>query len=102
MNQHKNNKEKIKTAVALGYDPNVDSAPKIIATGRGFLADKIIDTAKETQIPIHKDDRLASTLSKLDLGEAIPQELYDVVAEILVFVDKMDRMKGKMKEKDVQ
>lgn len=102
MNHHKNNKNKIKTAVALGYDPNTDSAPKIIASGRGVLADKIIDTAKESQIPVHKDERLASTLSKLDLGEAIPQELYDVVAEILVFVDKMDRMKGKMKDKNVQ
>lgn len=102
MKNKKDAREKNKTAVALGYDPDVDVAPKIIATGQGYLADKIIATAKESQVPIHKDERLAGTLSKLDLDEAIPQELYDIVAEILVFVDKMDRMKGKIKGKHVQ
>ena len=90
-------KNKKKTAVALSYDPE-DTAPKIIATGKGYLAEKIIDTAKEADIPIHKDEALADTLSRLELGSNIPPELYEVVAEVLVFVDKMDRIKGKLNQ----
>lgn len=87
--------ERPRTAVALSYDP-VDSAPKIIASGKGYLADKIIEKAKESDIPLHQDEKLADTLSKLEIGNTIPPELYEVVAEILVFVDKMDRIKGKV------
>jgi len=90
-----NSLNKDRTAVALSYDPE-DAAPKVIASGKGFVADKIIQKARETDIPIHKDERLAHSLSKLEIGEAIPPELYDVVAEILVFVDKMDRIKEKV------
>ena len=78
-------KEK-KTAVALEYTPG-EQAPKVIASGRGYLADKIIDVAKEENVPIHKDEKLARSLSVLDIGEYIPQELYSIVAEVLVFVD---------------
>lgn len=84
-----------KTAVALAYDPG-DVAPKILATGKGQVAQKIIDTAKENNVPLHKDNKLADTLSKLEIGEAIPPELYEVVAEILVFVDGMEKMKSKL------
>lgn len=94
-------KPKNKTAVALTYNPN-EEAPKIIATGKGHLADKIIHKAQENAIPIHQDNKLANTLSKLDIGEYIPPELYDVVAEILVFVDNMDRIKGKIKDYPVK
>lgn len=94
MEEQKNN-QKPKTAVALSYEPNED-APKVIASGRGYLADKIIEKAKETDIPIHKDEKLAGTLSKLEIGDVIPPELYEVVAEILVFVDKADRIKSKV------
>lgn len=88
---------KKKTAVALSYDPE-ETAPKIIATGKGHLAEKIINTAKEADIPIHRNEALADTLSRLELGSNIPPELYEVVAEILVFVDKMDRIKGKLNQ----
>ncbi len=90
-------KDKIKTAVALGYDPNEDGAPKVIASGRGALAEKIIEQAKENKIPVHEDDKLADTLSRLEIGEMIPPELYEVVAEILVFVDAMDKIRAKDK-----
>lgn len=86
---------KKKQAIALSYDPEQD-APKVIATGRGVLAERIIEKAKEANVPIHQDDRLADTLSRLDIGEMIPPELYEVVAEILVFVDAMDKIKQKM------
>ena len=86
---------KKKQAIALSYDPEQD-APKVIATGRGVLAERIIEKAKEANVPIHQDDRLADTLSRLDIGEMIPPELYEVVAEILVFVDARDKNKQKM------
>jgi flagellar biosynthesis protein len=92
--QNKDN-QKPSVAVAIAYEPQED-APKVIASGKGYLADKIIEKAKETDIPLHKDSKLANTLSKLEIGEMIPPELYEVVAEILVFVDKMDRIKEKV------
>lgn len=88
-------KPKRKTAIALEYDPE-DAAPKILASGQGVIADKIIEKAKEATIPVHKDGRLADTLSRLEIGEMIPPELYEVVAEILVFVDAMDKIRAKM------
>ena len=90
-------KKKIKQAIALEYNPD-EEAPKVIATGRGALAERILERAKEADVPIHRDDRLADTLSRLEIGEMIPPELYDVVAEILVFVDAMDKIRGKMKK----
>ena len=84
-----------KTAVAIAYEPG-DVAPKILASGKGHVAEKIIETAKENQVPFYQDSKLADTLSRLEIGDAIPPELYDVVAEILVFVDDMDRLKAKI------
>lgn len=84
-----------KQAVALEYDPS-DNAPKVIAMGRGALAERIIEQAKQSDIPVHRDDKLANTLSKLEIGDMIPPELYEVVAEILVFVDSMDKIKAKI------
>jgi len=90
-----NKKNIIKQAIALEYDPEKE-APTILASGRGALAEKIIEKAKEAKVPVHKDDKLAATLSKLEVGDMIPPELYEVVAEILVFVDGMDKIKAKM------
>ena len=81
-----------KTAVALSYESG-DQAPKILATGKGYVAEKIIETANKENVPIHKDDKLAATLSKLEIGDYIPKELYGVVAEILVFVDRVEGVK---------
>lgn len=89
------NDKKVKQAVALEYDP-ADNAPRVIAMGRGALADKIIEQAKQADVPVHRDDKLAETLSKLQIGDMIPPELYEVVAEILVFVDGMDKIKAKI------
>ena len=95
MEEKKELKLEEKTAVAVAYEPG-ERAPKILATGKGAIADKIIETAKENDVPLYKDNKLADTLSKLKIGDAIPPELYDVVAEILVFVDDMDRLKAKI------
>lgn len=91
----KENSQKQKQAIALEYNPQED-APRVIATGRGYLAEKMIESAKENHVPVHRDDKLADTLSRLDIGEMIPPELYEVVAEILVYVDSMDRIRAKM------
>ena len=64
--------------------------------GASEKAEKIIEKAKENDVPLYKDNKLADTLSKLKIGDAIPPELYEVVAEILVFVDDMDRLKAKL------
>ena len=93
--KHDNN-EKVKTAVALAYDPNEDGAPKVVASGKGALAEKIISEAQKADVPVHRDDKLADTLSKLEIGDMIPPELYEVVAEILIFVDAMDKVKAKI------
>ena len=87
-------KQKTRQAVALEYDPK-EPAPKVIATGQGAIADKIIETARENAVPIHRDDKLVKTLAALEVGEMIPPELYGVVAEILVFVDAMDKIRAK-------
>ena len=72
-------------------------------TGRCITDDCVndaIEKAKEADVPIHRDDDLAQTLSKLEIGDLIPVELYEVVAEILVFVDRMDKIKAKMDAKN--
>ena len=91
-------REEKKTAVALEYEAG-DRAPKVVATGQGVLAEKIIDVAKEANVPVHKDEKLARSLSILDIGEYIPPELYSIVAEILVFVDGMDRLQSKLQHR---
>ncbi|MDE7252674.1 MAG: EscU/YscU/HrcU family type III secretion system export apparatus switch protein [Acetatifactor sp.] len=90
-------KNKVKQAIALEYNPEED-APKVIASGRGALAERIIERAQESDVPIHRDDKLADTLSRLEIGDMIPPELYEVVAEILIFVDSMDKIKGKVRQ----
>ena len=94
-NKHIAGKEK--TAVAVAYNPG-EVAPKILAVGKGEVAERIIETAKKNDVPFYQDNKLAETLSRLQIGDTIPPELYEVVAEILVFVDDMDGMKGKLKE----
>lgn len=88
-------KKRVRQAIALEYDPS-DEAPKVIASGRGVLAEKIIEKARESQVPVHRDNKLADTLSRLEIGEMIPPELYEVVAEILVFVNDMDKIRSKL------
>ena len=87
--------EEKKKAVALLYDPD-NQAPQVVAAGQGVIADKIINKDKESDVPLYKDTDLTDTLLKLDIGECIPPELYGVVAEILVYVDRMDKLRSKV------
>lgn len=90
--------KKRKQAIAIQYNPD-EAAPKILASGTGIIADKIIEKAKSSDVPLYEDNKLANTLSKLDIGEYIPPELYSIVAEILVFVDNLDKIKGKIHDR---
>jgi len=71
-------------AVALHHDKK--GAPRVVAKGRGSIGEKIIELAKAHDIPIEENDVLAGALSKVELGDEIPPELYKAVAEVLVFV----------------
>ena len=82
-----------KKAVALAYRGEYH-APKIIAKGKGEIANKIIETGKEKDIEIYEDKNLIEDLLKLDLYEEIPPELYEVVSEIILFVYSIDKQKG--------
>lgn len=84
-------KEQKKHAAALKYDMDRDAAPRVTASGKGFIADRIIGLAKEYGVPLYEDPTLVEMLVKLDLGDAIPVELYQVVAEILSFIYRMER-----------
>ncbi len=79
-------KTKHKKAAALNYRPEQDDAPRVTAKGKGKLAEKIIEAAREHNIHIHNDPDLIEVLYGLDLNEEIPPELYVVVAELLAFV----------------
>ncbi|MGE5354421.1 MAG: EscU/YscU/HrcU family type III secretion system export apparatus switch protein [Bacteroidota bacterium] len=83
----------IKGAVALGYNTEEDSAPKVIAKGRGFLAEKIVEVAKENRIMVEEDPQLFDTLYRLEVGDEIPAKLFQVVAELLAYVYKINGKK---------
>jgi flagellar biosynthesis protein len=78
-------------AVALHYDKS--GAPTVIAKGRGAIGQKIIEVARANNIPIEENEVLAGALSRVEIGDEIPQELYKAVAEVLVFVL---RLSGRM------
>jgi flagellar biosynthesis protein len=74
-------------AIALHYDKK--GAPRVVAKGKGTLGDKIIEIAKENDIPIEENEVLAGALSNVELGDEIPAELYKGVAEVLIFVMRL-------------
>ncbi len=86
------NKKKNKV-VAIKYEPG-DVAPKVIAKGQGHLADKILE--KGQHIPVYKDEKLVTELDKVEMGNTIPPELYEAVAQVLVFISNLDRQAGGM------
>ena len=88
-------KDDKRTAIAVRYDVDKDKAPMVLASGRGPVADEIVRIAEENKIPMYEDRELASLLAKLELDTEIPPELYVLVAEVLFFVYKLDRMAEK-------
>lgn len=84
-------KQTDKQAVALSYHAMSDIAPKVKAKGKGYIAEKILENAKEHDVPVQEDPSLLEVLSQLELNDTIPEELYDVVSELLAFVYRLDR-----------
>lgn len=82
--------EEIKKSVALSYEPEKDIAPKIVAKGKGYIAEKIIEVAKQNGIPLYEDKTLVNLLMYVDLDDIIPTQLYKVVAEVLAFIYKLE------------
>ena len=78
-----------KRAVALQYGPD-DAAPVVVASGMGYLAEKIVDVAQENGVPVYEDDSLATVLTQLNLGQEIPPELYQAIVEIYVYFLNFD------------
>jgi len=80
----------MKLAVALKHELGKTDAPRVVASGRGSFAERIIEKATENEVPIHKDDNLASLLSELSVPSFIPEELFEAVARVLAFVYRIN------------
>jgi flagellar biosynthesis protein len=83
--------DKTPKAVALKYDKDKDHAPKVIAKGRGEIAEKILEIAKTHNLPLYEDKNLVQILEALELETAIPPELYRAVAEVLAFIYRLNK-----------
>jgi flagellar biosynthesis protein len=85
-----------KAAAALKYRMGKDPAPRLVAKGAGEIARRIIAAAQKAGVPIREDPDLLALLMTLDIGEAIPPELYAAVAEVLAFVYRMNGRLGEI------
>ncbi len=91
-----NEKEKPKQqAIALQYEQEKNIAPKVVAKGSGYIAEKIIESAKQHSIPVYQNKTLVSMLMAIELDREIPPELYQAVAEILAYIYRIDDRVGK-------
>lgn len=72
-------------AVALRYDETKDAAPVIVASGLGYVAEKIVEIANDNDVPVLEDNSLATVLTQMELGSAIPEELYQAVVDIYLY-----------------
>ena len=89
-----------KKAVALSYDENKNAAPIIVASGMGYVAEKMVEVARESGVPIYEDNSLATMLTQLNLGAEIPTELYQAIIDIYVYF--LNYVPGKKNEKQIE
>ena len=75
-------------AAALRYEGT--GAPKVTASGRGVIAERILEAARSAGVPVHEDAALAEALARLDLGHEVPEALYAAVAEALAWAYALD------------
>jgi flagellar biosynthesis protein len=87
--------DKSKQAIALRYQTEQDRAPKVIAKGAGFVAEKILESARQNAIPVYQNKTLTGILMAVELDREIPPELYQVVAEVLAYIYRIDQNVGK-------
>ena len=88
-------KESRKSVSVLKYEENQDVSPRLIAKGKGIIADHILKEAEKHDIPIRKDPSLTELLSQLEINQSIPEELYQAVAEVFAFIYKVDHKTSK-------
>jgi flagellar biosynthesis protein len=84
------NDKQVKKAAALKYDQVTNMAPRVVAKGKGYMAEKIVRVARESHVPLLEDPNLANLLEALELETEIPPELYRAVAEVLVFIYRLN------------
>ncbi|MEB3198127.1 MAG: EscU/YscU/HrcU family type III secretion system export apparatus switch protein [Candidatus Sericytochromatia bacterium] len=84
-------------AVALRYEHGIDEAPTVVARGEGLIADRIVALAREAGVPVESNPELAEALSLVEIGTAIPEDLYPVVAELLVFITRVNARRAAAK-----
>ena len=80
----------VRKAAAIQYDQAKNMAPRVVAKGKGHIADQIVRLARENDVPLHEDRNLANVLEAMELESEIPAELYRAVAEVLVFIYRLN------------
>ncbi|PHV71126.1 flagellar biosynthesis protein FlhB [Sporanaerobium hydrogeniformans] len=83
-------------AAALSYNEEM-TAPTVVASGKGKVAENILKEAEKHGVPVYQDNKLATILTEIEVGNQIPAELYELVAKIMVFVGDMDKLYAKTK-----
>ncbi len=91
----KNDRRKTQTAIAVGYNKEVDTEPRILATGKDTIAEKILEIASQQNIPVHQDEELAEILGLLELNSLIPIEAYAAITGILTHIYRYKEQNGK-------
>lgn len=89
MSRSNSSKGHARRAVALQYS-GTDAAPVIVASGMGYLAEKIVEVAADSGVPIYEDNSLATMLSQLQLGQEIPESLYQAIVDIYIYFLEFD------------
>ena len=84
MSESNEKKSSLLSAAALKYDQDKNNAPCVVAAGTGYIAQKIIQVAIENGVAIYHDDSAATLLAKLEVGQEIPPELYQIVVNIYI------------------
>lgn len=87
--------DKKKIATAISYDSKKQVAPKLVAKGKGVVAENIIEKAETSGVHTYEDEVLSQQLYNLSIGDTIPEELYHVVAKVLAFIADLDRSENK-------
>ncbi len=85
-------------AVALKYDMERDHAPRVVAKGRGHVAQNILAAAQKNAVPVYQNKTLVNMLMALEIDREIPPELYKAIAEVMAYVYRMDKKKGANKQ----
>ncbi len=97
MTDNKSGSKKMEKAVALGYIPGKDGAPRVLASGKGTIAEAIAEIAREHGVPFYQDAALVDSLINLQINAEIPIELYEAIAHVLAYVYSLDIREEKNK-----